>query len=351
MAVISCYDFLIVDVTDKYIDSLEILDDLPPIELSINEIIKTSNDEIDMYNLGPRDESTSKDDPIKVQYPYQKQGSKRFKNLVNLEPYQVARLCILYFNFIKLYWDYDISDENSILLQNNDNFSLAVYRDDESVKGIYDTSDSAIFYYIRKISPLADTKQIKQIISHIETYAPVRFRNNDKDLVAVNNGIFDYKEKVLLDFDPKYVFLSKSRVDFNSDAKLINITMPDGEVWNIESWFETLSDDPEVVNSLWEITSAILRPCVDWNKAVFLLSPIGNNGKGTFCVLLRNLLGPNSSASIPITNFSKDFMLTPLMKANAVICDENDVGGYLENAGYFKLAVTKDPMRINIKNK
>ena len=67
--------------------------------------------------------------------------------------------------------------------------------------------------------------------------------------------------------------------------------------------------------------------------------------------MLRNLLGPNSSASIPITNFSKDFMLTPLMKANAVICDENDVGGYLENAGNFKLAVTKDPMRINIKNK
>lgn len=334
------YFSLIKDCTDSYLSKLN--DSKIDIDVVRYDLIKIVNDEIDKCNLGPRDENTSKTDPIKVQYPYRKEAGKKFKNLLTFHPYQVAKLCVLYCNAKRIFW---------VKLEDKDNFSLAVYHNEGLYKGIYDVSNNAIDSAIRFVAPLISVKDLVEVKSILMTISPCVIRNDNRDLIAVNNGIFDYKNKKLLDFDPKYVFLSKSSVDFKFGAKLINIEMPDGKNWNIEDWYKSLSDDKEVINSLWEITSAILRPNVDWNKAIFFHSPIGNNGKGTFCTLLRNLLGSNAVSSIPIGSFSKDFMLTPLLKVNAVICDENNTGGYLENAENFKLAVTKDPMRINIKNK
>ena len=334
------YFSLIKDCTDSYLSKLN--DSKIDIDVVRYDLIKIVNDEIDKCNLGPRDENTSKADPIKVQYPYRKEAGKKFKNLLTLHPYQVAKLCVLYCNTKRIFWT---------RLEDKDNFSLGVYYNEGLYKGIYDVSNNAIDSAIRFVAPLISVKDLVEVKSILMTISPCVIRNNNRDLIAVNNGIFDYKNKKLLDFDSKYIFLSKSSVDFKFDVKLVNIIMPDGVNWNIEDWFSSLSDDEEVINSLCEIPSAILRPNVDWNKAVFLHSPIGNNGKGTFCTLLRNLLGFNAVSSIPIGAFSKDFMLAPLLKVNVVICDENNTGGYLENAENFKLAVTKDPMRINIKNK
>lgn len=338
---ISDYYKLIQDVTDDYFSKF---DDITsqPVDLIRGDLLKIVNEKIDEYNLGPRDESTSKDDPIKAQYPYQKQGSKRFKNLVTLHPYQVARMTISYFYIKRIMWSKK---------EDKDNFSLAIYHTSGEDEGIYDTSDFSLELAVGKISALLDGGELKMTLRIIKSLAPMAVRNDNPDLIAVNNGIFDYKEKKLLPFSPDYIFLTKSKIDFNPKAKLVDITMSDGEIWNVETWLNSLSDDPEVVNSLWEITSAILRPHVSWNKAIFLYSPIGNNGKGTYCELLRNLLGANAYSSISIKNFSKEFMLTPLLKVNAVIADENETQNYLENAENFKSAVTGDYLRINIKNK
>lgn len=335
------YYKLVQDTTDEYFSKF---DDITsqPIDLIREDLLKIVNDKIDLYNLGPRDESTSKDDPIKVQYPYQKQSSKRFKNLITLHPYQVARITVSFFHIKKIMWSKK---------EDRDNFSLAVYHSSGEDEGIYDTSNFSLELAISKISALLDGSEFKMTLRAVKSLAPMVVRNENPNLIAVNNGIFDYETKKLLPFSPDYVFLTKSRINFNPDAKLTNITMPDGEIWNVENWMSALSDDSEVVNSLWEITSAILRPHVSWNKAIFLYSPIGNNGKGTYCELLRNLLGANAYSSISIKNFSKEFMLTPLLKVNAVIADENETNNYLENAENFKSAVTGDYLRINIKNK
>lgn len=338
----SYFSDLIVDVTDGYLNNLD-PDNLIPLKIAISDLVRLANNAIDEYNLGSLNEDSDESDPINVRYPFQKKGYKKFKNIVDPDVYQVCKLCILYFNVKRIYWR-DLND-------NNDNFSLAFYQDSGLNKGIYTTSDNNIKRMIKFIAPLYSIREVKEVIDSLKLHAPGVLRNSNRDLICVNNGIFDYKNKKLLDFSPDYIFLSKSQIDFNPDCKLVNITMPDGKKWNVEEWFKSLSDNEDVVDSLWEITSAILRPYVRWNKAILLYSPFGNNGKGTLCQLWRNLLGNNAHTSISIKNFSREFMLTPLLKVNAVICDENDVGGYLDNGENFKLAVTYDPILINIKNK
>ena len=146
----------------------------------------------------------------------------------------------------------------------------------------------------------------------------------DPDLVAVNNGIYDYSTKMLMPFDPELVFMTKSHVNFVDNAKNPIITMPDGLEWDVESWMEDLFDDPELTRLAWELLGAVIRPNVRWNKSAWFFSNTGNNGKGTLCSLMRNLCGDGTHTSIPLSDFGKDFALEPLIRSSAIIVDEND---------------------------
>ena len=155
-------------------------------------------------------------------------------------------------------------------------------------------------------------------------------------------------------FNEDLVYLSKSQVAYNPSAKneIIHNDEDDTD-WDVESWVNELSDDPEIVQSLWEILSAIVRPHVRWDKAAWLFSTKGANGKGTLVTLMRNLVGQNSYASIPIDDFSgkNQFSLAPLLNATSVIVDENDVGTYIDKAANLKAVVTNDVVTIEKKGK
>lgn len=182
--------------------------------------------------------------------------------------------------------------------------------------------------------------------------APRKQKCKAKNLIAVNNGIFDFDTKQLRPFTPDLVFLSKSRVSYK-----VNVQNPvihnndDGTDWDVESWMNDLSDDPEVVHLLWQILGAIIRPNVAWDKSAWLYSESGNNGKGTLCELMRELCGKTSYASIALSDFGKDFYLSQLLNASAIIVDENDVGTYIDKAANLKAVVTGDAIMINRKFK
>jgi len=171
-------------------------------------------------------------------------------------------------------------------------------------------------------------------------------------LIAVNNGIFDYGTKTLLPFTPENVFLTKSTIDYNPNASNINIHNNDDSTdWDIESWMTDLSDDPEIVELLWQVVGAIIRPYVSWDKVACFYAESGSNGKGTLCELMRNLCGKKNHASIPFSAFEKQFMLQQLPFISAIITDENDVKGFNTVGASLKAVITGDGVQINIKYK
>lgn len=230
---------------------------------------------------------------------------------------------------------------------------LAIYMDSGDDEGIYVTSEDQIRSIARQYDRQLTINGAREVMTVLREDAPRVIRSADPDLIAVNNGIFDYRTKRLEPFDPRHVFLSKSRVDYDPQAAnpVITSTRPGVPDWDVESWMQELSDDPEVVELLWEILGAIIRPHVSWNKSAWFYSEQGNNGKGTLCELMRNLTGPNSYASIPIADFGKDFLLEPLTRASAIIVDENDVGTFIDRAANLKAVITNDVISINRKYK
>ena len=268
-------------------------------------------------------------------------GETKWRLPTELTEEQVARILATLYPVKRLSYLDDPKADNDYI--------LGLYQTEGENKGIYTVSDLAFKSIIKQYNNDFDDNNCKKVKQHLESYVETTGLCRDKDLVAVNNGIFNYATKELLDFDPNIVFISKSHVDYNPNAQNIPIRNDDGTYWNVEDWMKSLSDDPEIVALLWEILSAIIRPNVRWNKSAWLYSEQGNNGKGTLCELMRELSGKSAYTSIPIALFSKDFMLEPLLSVSAIIVDENDVGDYIDRSANLKAVITNDVIFVNRK--
>lgn len=258
----------------------------------------------------------------------------------SIEPFQLA-LCILKVNHAI----------NLSYVDDSAECDIAVYCDEGLQEGLYTTDIDYINNIIYSYHAGMPKNAVDEVMSRLRAWAPRKTRNSNKDLIPVNNGIYDYKKKILLPFSPDMIFLTKSRTNYNANARNVVIhNSEDGTDWDVESWMEDLTDDPEISNLLWEITGALLRPNVPWNKSAWLYSDRGENGKGTLCAMWRNLCG-SAATSIPISDFSKDFMLSSLTTSQAIIVDENDVGTFIDKAGALKAVITNDVVYINRKFK
>lgn len=271
--------------------------------------------------------------------------------LKTLTTYQVAELLLARYNIMNIKLSGSTKGSQSSVKTDNDGSLLAVYESEGFNAGVYVDSLSRLRTLARVLSPSISDGDLRNVIQRITDAAPVTEPESNPVLVAVSNGVFNTDTKMLSPHSPERVFMSKSKVDYVANAPNPMITMPDGEPWDVVSWVNDLSDDAGVPELLWEVLSASVRPNVSWNRAAFFYSTHGNNGKGSLCALMRELVGEGSHASISIADFATPFMLEPLVRASCVIVDENDVGIFLDGASFFKAAVTGDVFLCNPKNK
>ena len=217
--------------------------------------------------------------------------------------------------------------------------------------GLYCLDPMGLYVVASSYSSAFSSKQIQTLNMKLHEIAPRRSATIDRNLVAVNNGIFDYKSKKLIPFSPEYVFLTKSYVDYNPNAVNPHIhNTEDDSDWDLDSWLLDLVRNNEKMNLLmWQLIGGILRNNNTWDKAIFLYCPEGSNGKGTFCELLRNVIGAANAATIPIANFSSRFALGDLGESKAIITDENGTSNYISDAANFKAIATNDPVSIEKK--
>lgn len=236
---------------------------------------------------------------------------------------------------------------------------LAVYQTDGPRKGTYDMDLEMLAIIIKQFNSSLPKKGVEEVMADLRTLsvkgeplAPAWPQETDRDLIAVNNGIFNYKTKTLMPFSPDHVFLSKSGVNYNPAAMNVVIhNDEDGTDWDVETWMQELSDDPAVVDLLWKVVGACVRPHVRWDKMALFHSVKGNNGKGTLLTLMRALIGQGNYSTITLRGFSDRFGRSELTRANCVLTDENSVGKFLEEADVLKAVITGDPISLERKNK
>lgn len=290
-------------------------------------------------------------------------GDTKYPLATKLAASQVARILLRLHHVIRIAPNAEDTDREYDL--------LAMYQADGPGRGTYTVSEEDIRTTVRRYNGSLTLNEFKEVVAVLRESARRTTQSTHRDLMAVDNGIvfygiedetitvcgkdFHFESKKVHPFNPAFVFLTKTHIDYVDDAPEQHITHPDdGTTWDVVSWLEEMFDQEGqegLTDLIWEIIGAIIRPHVRWGKTAWFYSEAGNNGKGTLCALMRNLVGPGAHTSIPLSDFGKDFALEPLVRANAVIVDENDVGTFIDKAANLKAIVTNDTIQINRKHR
>lgn len=226
------------------------------------------------------------------------------------------------------------------------------YQTSGSNKGIWEIMSDptgAFGCLVERYRPGTKRAEKKEILTNTKALLRIIQRCVLPHYVPVNNGIFDMKNKQLLPFSPDLVFTSKIHTDLN--LKAANPFIPiseDGSIWDVDSWLASLGS-PEFVDSIKEVIQAACLPLAPRNKMALFYSKAGNNGKGTVCQLIRNLLGEEVVANIPLKDFSTKFRGSDLATAMAVVVDENAVNSFNTDLSTLKAAITGDKITIEQK--
>ncbi|MGL9746401.1 DNA primase family protein [Enterococcus sp. DIV0170] len=239
-------------------------------------------------------------------------------------------------------------DFRKVHMSNNSKETLLSVYDRNT--GLYRNDREYFEYLIKLISPNKTMRQCEEVLSDIKTVVSIVHRTDDKNLIAVENGIFNKKTKELEPFTSEYIFFSKLAIKYNESIKLPRIKANDGFRWDVEKWLTELANgDKEVTTLFWQVIADSIQGNFSRGKAIFFYSQSGNNGKGTIGQLIKNILGKGNYCSLSIDDFRQPFLRAQLVNTIANICDENNVDQYIDSVRDFKASITGDDIIINGK--
>ena len=216
-------------------------------------------------------------------------------------------------------------------------------------EGIYTGQEAYINRAIAKLEHRFDPGKYTQVYKFLKTQLPFLPRLESKNLIAVNNGVFNNKGKQLEIFNSDYFITSKLATRYNKYA-VSNYAPLRDTYFDVDKWFLSIANgDEEIVKLLWEIVNEAVNPNHTREKMVILYGE-GNNGKGTFQAMLTNLIGIENISTLTPHDFSGEFKLEMLQGKVCNIGDDIS-NKYLDDVSNLMSIVTGDPILINRKGK
>ncbi|MCK1206308.1 phage/plasmid primase, P4 family [Streptococcus uberis] len=211
--------------------------------------------------------------------------------------------------------------------------------------GLYTASEDLFNRLCSKFDSRLKPRAWKDTLAFIRTSTNMKHPLESSTLIPVNNGIFDLKNKVLLDFSPKYIITSKIATSYNPEA-----TKPILNGWfDFDKWLESIAcNDHEIITLLWQIMNEAINPNRTRKKMV-ILTGSGNNGKGTFQALLENLIGKSNISNLKPDQFGEKHLLSALNGKVANIGDDI-TDKYMDSVSDLMSIVTGDTVQVNPKH-
>lgn len=240
-----------------------------------------------------------------------------------------------------------LAKECSFILINEDNPELAPLAVYDLDSGIYNKGER----FINRLSMAVEYSLTEQACKTIRHYLTVeseeRERTSDKNLIVVNNGIYNRKTRQLEPFSSEYVFTNKIATNYVGDVQ-----EPIFKGWKFTDWIKQLSDNNASKEKLlWQLFAIAINANYISEVAVFFKSEQGRTGKSTFQQLIANLVGRQNTASLKIKEFENDFKLASAYGKSLVIGDDNNPRDFNETSENFKSVVTGDNVLINPKGR
>lgn len=162
----------------------------------------------------------------------------------------------------------------------------------------------------------------------------------DDTLIAFNNGVYNTVTKVLLPHDKKYMFTSKSPINYDKDE--------DCPIFK-KAIREIACNDEELIMCIQEIFGNVLINNTKAERA-FFFNGVGSNGKSFCAEVLTEIVGINNVSNIPLSKFSERFGIEGIVSKNLNIANENELGGAISTEN-LKALISGDTINISRKFK
>ena len=209
--------------------------------------------------------------------------------------------------------------------------------------GLYTDSDDMIDALIYAFDSRLDVNTYQKVKHIIRIKSELKEQLSSKELLAVGNGILNKETKELHPFSPEYIITSKIATAYNPSVKLPTFS---GK-FNFNDWLKEIAcNDDEVITLLWQVMNEAINPLQTRGKLVILTGK-GNNGKGTFQDLLKNLVGEGNYSTLRPEQF-KGFELGSLIGKTLNIGDDIE-NSFLPEVSNLKTITSGDALTINEK--
>lgn len=221
----------------------------------------------------------------------------------------------------------------------DDNAPLAMYLPDE---GIYSIRRTPIERLIATVGDY-NQREANDVIYKIKMRVTSSLTEKNPDLIPVANGIYNRKKHTLEPFSPEHVFLNKVATKW--------VQNPEKPSWDVDEWLDTIANhDKDVVTLLWQIIAECLNGNYTRGEFFMIVGKKGNNGKGTFQELLRNLIGERNVSSLKLKQIGERFSPSLLVGKTLNIGDDVSASTLPEVENLLSL-LTDDSITIEEKGK
>lgn len=234
---------------------------------------------------------------------------------------------------------YLLSTEHIHTTRNDENSEMWIYKE-----GIYlPQAKTYIKEFCREMLGKGYTTTISnEVIAKIEaeTYISQEdlFKNENKEYIAIQNGILNLETRELTEFTPEKRFFNKLPITYE----------PGVDCPAIKAHFSEVLANKEDVPIMQELFGYLLWKEYKIEKA-FMFCGSGRNGKGKTIELMKAFLGIENCANIPLQDFETDnFAIGELFNKMANL--GGDISSTaLKETGNFKSLTGRDMISANRK--
>jgi Predicted ATPase len=221
---------------------------------------------------------------------------------------------------------------------------------------------------IRRYNPNASKRFIAEVYAAIKDSEWIQkvSPTMDEELVPVNNGVWNFDiwkethdrtKAFISNTDPgydKYTFTTKIPIDYdpNAESPVIH-NDDDGTDWEVMTWIDQIFNQdgkhPLLTKILLEIIHCAVRIFTCFGRGIFFLDESkyskGGQGKGTFCQLLRGLVGEDRCKDAEVYHLEDPKKLSGLERCNAIIADEAS-HHYIKHCANYKRLQRGEPVSV-----
>lgn len=163
--------------------------------------------------------------------------------------------------------------------------------------------------------------------------------SNEHSLINLKNGIYDIKNKKLIEHSSKYFFRQILPIEYKPNEKC-------------DQWLQflnyVLKGDKELIKLIQQLFGYVLIGGDPFLHKAFVLYGSGRNGKSTLIDILRSLIGVKSYSTVSMSKINKEFSAVALVGKLANIVEETPDEEI--NSEVFKSIVGGGSIQVSHKN-